>query len=268
MKLETQITIRTKRETASWDFGRRFIDILLEQRDKMRPELIAPYSEDGFRDRIKFEDIESCEPYWAQPYVSRPQGSYIEGHSDFLWRRRKVVKTDGLFAHTSKNIKSQIVPGKIYMTSAWHKTVNWAGLFRDWCEHMKPQIGMAHVLTGPEMFELPKYNLLECTDEEAQFEGGWSDFRLGSFGAALKPEIPNIGWAMFYGDEFAKDVDYEAISATGFPIEKIGNGYLVQVTEDINDVVNDFAIFSKKRAELKSLFRDDLFMIKNEPVIS
>ena len=72
----------------------------------------------------------------------------------------------------------------------------------------------------------------------------------------------------FYGDKFAKEVDEKSIAAAGFPIQKIGNGYLVQVTENINDVVNDFPMFSKRRAELKSLFRDGLFLIKDEPIVN
>ena len=266
MKPKTQITVRTKCETTAWDFGRRLLEILLEQDDKLCPELIATYSEDGFRDKIKFEDVKACEPYWAQILPHRAEGSYFESPSDFLWRRRKVAKTDGIFNHTIKNMRNQIVPGQVFMTSTWHKGIDLGILCRDWCEHMKPQLGMTHVLTESERFELPDVNLLECTDEEARFVGGWIGFRLGSFGAAFKPEIPNIGWAMFYGDEFANDVDYEAISVAGFPIEKIGDGYLVQVTESIHDVVNDFAHFSKKRAELKALFRDDMFLIKDEPI--
>ncbi len=268
MKLRTQITVRTKCETTSWAFGKRFLEILLEQGNKLVPEQIAVGSEGGFRDKIMFGGINACEEYWAKHYTYRSEGNYFEGCEDFLWRRRKAAKTNSLFSHTKKNIKNQIVPAEASLTADWHKVIDWGALFCGWCEHMVPQVAMLHVLAEPEMFELPGYNLLECTDEEAQFERAWNDFRLGTFGAALKPEIPNIGWAMFYGDEFAHEVDEAAISAAGFPIEKIGEGYLVQVTEDINDVVNDFAMFSKKRAELKSLFRDDLFLIKNEPEIA
>lgn len=72
---------------------------------------------------------------------------------------------------------------------------------------------------------------------------------------------------MFFGGDFSKEVDENAVSAAGFLIETIGNGYWVQVTENINDVIHDFAMFSKRRAELKSLFRDDLFIIKDEPEV-
>ncbi|MCY1385108.1 hypothetical protein D9M69_734520 [compost metagenome] len=70
---------------------------------------------------------------------------------------------------------------------------------------------------------------------------------------------------MFYGDEFAQEVNADQIAASGFPIEKVGNGYLVRVTNSIQDVADDFSFFSKRRAELKSLFREGLFLINDEP---
>ncbi|MET0611997.1 MAG: hypothetical protein ABWZ39_12105 [Pseudomonas caspiana] len=58
---------------------------------------------------------------------------------------------------------------------------------------------------------------------------------------------------MFYGDEFAEAVDIDKIGLAGFPIEKIGNGYLVRVTENVQDGLNNFPpIFFKRRAELKA----------------
>lgn len=72
--------------------------------------------------------------------------------------------------------------------------------------------------------------------------------------------MPNIGWATFYGDEFAEEVNVERIAASGFPIEKLNTGYLVRVTENIQDVASDFSLFSTRRAELKSLFRENFFL--------
>ncbi len=76
----------------------------------------------------------------------------------------------------------------------------------------------------------------------------------------MNPVVPDMGWAMVYGDEFAEEVDVERIAASGFPIEKLNNGYLVRVTENIQDVASDFSLFSPRRAELKSLFRADFFL--------
>ncbi len=85
-------------------------------------------------------------------------------------------------------------------------------------------------------------------------------FQIGSFNAALKPDVPNAGWAMFYGNEFAESVDADRITNAGFPIEKIGDGYLVRVTENIQDIVTDFRMFAHRRTELKSLFPEGFFL--------
>ncbi|WZB69753.1 hypothetical protein WJ968_27210 [Achromobacter xylosoxidans] len=85
-------------------------------------------------------------------------------------------------------------------------------------------------------------------------------FQIGSFNAALKPDIPNVGWAMFYGNEFAEKVDAEGIFRAGFPIEKMGDGYLVRVTESIQDVARDFELFAERRIELKGFFPGGFFL--------
>ena len=44
---------------------------------------------------------------------------------------------------------------------------------------------------------------------------------------------------MLYGDKFSHEVDAAKISSAGFPVQKFRGGYLVQVTEEINDVADD-----------------------------
>ena len=269
MKPKLHIAIRTCEETVSWEFGRRFLGVLMDAGDPLRPQRIATFAETNFRNKkTEFIDVDGCEPFWAQTASYRMNDTPHEYIGNFLWRRRKTVKSDGSFSHTTRNMYLNLLPGRVNLDGAWHKAVGWGKLFRDWCVVMPPQIGMLHVVTAPERFELEIRDVTEQTEEEERFIGGWQDFRFGSFGALLKPEIPNIGWAMFYGGQFAGEVDEDAISGAGFPIERIGDGYLVQVTESIHDVVDDFALFSRRRAELKSLFRDGLFTIADEPALS
>lgn len=266
MKPKLQLTIRTREETVSWDFGRRFLRVLMDGGDRLRPQWITTFCETEFRtNKREFVGVDGCEPFWAQTASYHSESGVREFPCDFLWRRRKTVKHDGWVKHTSRSIRNNVLPGTARLYGAWHKAVGWSKLFRDWCVVMRPQIGMLHVLTEPERFKLVARDVSEWTEEEERFFCGWRDFRIGSFGASLKPEIPNVGWAMFYGDEFAVEVDEEAIADAGFPIEKIGEGYLVRVTESIDDVIDDFPLFSARRAELKSLFREGLFTIAEEP---
>ena len=269
MKQNLHITIRTCEETVSWDFGRRFLNVLMNAGDRLRPQWITTFAETNFRNRkTGFIDVDGCERFWARTGSYRMNDAPREFSQDFLWRRRKAVKSDGMFTHTTRSFRNKVIPGRIYMYGNWHRAVDWQRLFRDWCGVMNPQIGMLHVVTAPELFDIEAKNVMEQTEEEERFFGGWNSFRIGSFRAWDEPEIANIGWAMFYGGEFAGEVDEEAIAGAGFPVEKIGGGYLVRVTGNFQDVVDDFPLFSERRAALKSLFRDGLFTIAEEPPLS
>lgn len=148
-----------------------------------------------------------------------------------------------------RNIRNQIIPADIYLNSVFSEKIDWYQLFKVWCEIFPPQLGMLHYFTESEL--LPH-----------QVNGS---FQIGSFNAALKPNVPNIGWAMFYGNEFAEKVDADRIASAGFPIGKMGDGYLVKVTENIREVRNNFPLFSRRRAELKKLFPEGFFLIQDEP---
>lgn len=132
----------------------------------------------------------------------------------------------------------------MHLNSAYSDKIDWYNLFKVWCEIFPPQLGMLHYFTAPEL----QPNMVN------------DSFQIGSFNAALKPDVPNAGWAMFYGNEFAESVDADRITNAGFPIEKIGDGYLVRVTENIQDIVTDFRMFAHRRTELKSLFPEGFFL--------
>ena len=248
MKPCIQIAIRTKVETIGWDVGEKFIDSLDLGGDLLVPEQVS-HNADRFKE--PFMGKAASEGVWASKGSIRANGSLFDFYDDFAWRRKKTIKCTGSVVHTKRNIRGQIVPGDVHLHSACSEKVDWYSLFKVWCGLFPPQLGMLHLFSGPDLSYREQDN----------------SFQIGSFNARLKPEIPNIGWAMFYGDEFAEEVDAERIAASGFPVEKLSNGYLVRVTKDLQDVVSDFPLFSKRRAELKSLFREDLFLIKSEAAI-
>lgn len=248
MKPYIQIAIRTKTETIGWGVGEKLINSLSLNGGLLLPEQVSHNA-----DKITepFLGKAACEDIWASKATMRVNGALSDFYQDFAWRRKKAIKSSGSVVHTSRNIRGQVVPGSVCLTSACSEKVDWCSLFKTWCEIFPPQLGMLHLFTDPELSPSEKHN----------------SFQIGSFNSALKPDVPNIGWAMFYGDEFAQEVDADRIAASGFPIEKLGNGYLVTVTNSIQDVVDDFPLFSKRRAELKSLFREGFFLIKHEPSI-
>lgn len=70
---------------------------------------------------------------------------------------------------------------------------------------------------------------------------------------------------MAFGADHATDFDAARIRAGGFPVDEIDDVTIIRVTDKLSDVVDDFDYFSRRRAELKSLFRPGLFWITEEP---
>lgn len=248
MKSYIQVAIRTKIETTGWGVGEKLIDSLSLNGGLLLPEQVSD-NPDKFTE--SFLEKALCERIWAAKGSSRANGVLSDFYQGFAWRRKKSIKSLGSVVHAFRNARGQRVPGEIAFKAAYSDKVDWYSLFKVWCEIFPPQLAMLHPFTDPEL------NPAERT----------GSFQIGSFNAALKPDIPNVGWGMFYGDEFSQEVNADLIAASGFPVERIGNGYLVRVTNNIQDVVDDFSLFSKRRAELKRLFREGLFLIKEEPSI-
>ncbi|WP_454834558.1 hypothetical protein [Pseudomonas lini] len=248
MKPYIQIAIRTRAETISWGVGEKFIDSLSLGGDLLVPEQVSQNA-DKFIE--PFMGKAASEGVWASKASIRVNGTLSDFYQDFAWRRKKTIKCSGNVVHTARNARGQLVPGAVSFRSACSEKVDWYSLFKAWCGVFPPQLGMLHLFSEPELGSHEKNN----------------SFQIGSFNSALKPDVPNIGWAMFYGDEFAEEVDADRIAASGFPVEKLSNGYLVKVTKNLQEVTSDFPLFSKRRAELKSLFREDFFLIKNETSI-
>ncbi len=236
-----QVSIKTRAETIGWDVGSRFFESLSLNNGVLSPEFV---SKSWGRTTTPFEGKSQAGTLWAEKAEMRSNGGYSEFFLDFVWKRKRAVKSSGYVQHTKRNIRNQIVPGGPYLTSAISEKVDWYQLFKVWCEIFPPQLGMLHYFTKP---ELAPHQVNDS-------------FQIGSFNAALNPNVPNAGWAMFYGNEFAEKVDADRIARAGFPIEKIGDGYLVRVTEEIQEIVRDFPLFAQRRTELKSLFAEGFFV--------
>lgn len=246
MKSFLNISIRTRVETESWKIGEKMLMSLISADARLCPELISKKDEDGSKE---FTGFDSVQPAWASPAVVSDGSRSIVFHQNFEWRRKKEIKSEGYVIHTSKNIKSQIVPGSIWFKSEFIQDFDFYNIFKIWCEIFAPQIAMMHLFTKPEISE----------------KNIRIDFMRGLFGAAMKPQAQDMGWAMFYGDEFSNVVDFDLLKNVGASVEKIKNGYLVLVTDKISDVIENFPKFSSHRAKLKSFFPEDFFIVKREP---
>ena len=243
MKAYIQLSIRTEAATESWAVGEQFIGTLEEHAGLLLPEQIS-HNPDKFTE--SYAGKVAMEKRWAAPCTLRYNGSMSEVAEDFAWRRKTAIKSSGYVSHTRRNIRGQIVPGGVSFTSAYGRNVDFHRLFKQWCHIFPPQIAMLHPFLPIELAGLDRYD----------------SFRLGSFNASLRPDIPEAAWAMFYGPDFYPRIDVERLLAAGFLVEKMGGGILVRITEHIDDVENDFPLFLRRRAALKDLFPADFFLAK------
>lgn len=240
------ITLRTKANTTDFSLGEKFVDSLCQEELKLRPEKIS-HNPDKFSK--PFVASESCREFWASKALIEYDGKSAEFRQDFAWKRKSATKSAGTVSHTLVNDRGNLVPGAIIFRSDLSRAIDWYSLLKTWSSIFPPQLGMLHLFTA-----------VERSSESGRFDSG-------TFGARWNAHILNMGWAMIYGNEFASEVNFDRIDKAGFPIEKLGESYLVRVTEKIHDVIDDFPYFSRRRAELKGLFRDGLFEMKDEPLM-
>ncbi|WP_349971167.1 hypothetical protein [Pseudomonas caspiana] len=242
-----RMSVITKTDTKSWLVGERVISVFSDRHPKLLPESLFQW-ENKVAD---FESTAASEKYWAQTATLEVQGSTMEFPVGLRWKRKKVAKYDAEINHTQRNIKGELIDGSLNVQAQFNNKVDWLDAFRSSCLAMDAHFALLHIFSSCETA-----NLKSGTPESYFFSG-----------ILHRGEIPNIGWAMFYGGALAESVDFKRIANAGFPIEKIGEGYLVRVTEDIEDIVNDFSLFSQRRAELKALFDGGFFLIQHEPLV-
>lgn len=242
------ISIEWSLEIVSTDIGRRFIEALCAE-PRLVPEQLGQAEQ--FTDPFNGTD-DFVDNWWAMDAESWVEGGpKFEFHRGPDWRRRSALASQGDVHHGFLNLKNQRSPSRIWLRARWDPRCDFVRLFRDWLALAPADIGMLHLFTEPELGRA----------------GAQNAFQLGAFGGPMKPGVPNIGWAMAYGSAYVPEVDVASIRAAGFSVDQHNGTTVVRVTERLEDVARDFPHFSRRRTELKSLFRPDLFWMSEEPSV-
>lgn len=275
MQRDLIINVQTLVDIQSWQIGEQFLNSLFSI-EKLRPQKVANFGEVTAKHGQGVEVLEDCQPFWAPEASVRSDGSLSVFFQDFNWRRNKVCKSIGVVDFPTINRNGKKIQGGILFESEFKKEIDWISLFKNWCLIISSRGGILHPAISYDCKKIKKRDANEMTFDEEIEQIAWSRFSTGTFYCefragelnSLVSGLTNLGWASWFGLDLAKEVDEKTIYSAGFPIRKINDGYLIQVTENINDVFIDYKAFSRKRAELKSLFRKDLFLIKEEPIIA
>jgi len=113
-------------------------------------------------------------------------------------------------------------------------------------------------------------NLLDCTFEEEEVQAAaWSRYRTATLHTRFQAGplnskvegLTTLGWATWFSPGLAQHVDEPALRAAGFPVDRIGAGWLLRLSERVEDDARDYVRFASLRAQARALFREDLFLI-------
>lgn len=243
------ISIDTYADTTAEAFGRSFIESLCDEDPRLVPEKLSTTEscKDSF---LGIDDF--LANWWAIPVKTTVDGQSRPDRFDGpFWKRKSSLASRGMVNHGITDLWNHRHTSGLWFECRWAEDVDFNHLFDAWVQLSHPDIAMLHVFT----------------DSELHLEDQKSDrsFKLGVLSGGPQQGLPNIGWAMAYGAEFLPEVDVNRIKAAGFPVDQHDKFVVVRVTEKLSDVLHDFAHFSRRRAELKALFRPDLYWIKDEP---
>lgn len=234
--------VLTANYISDWSFGQRFFELLIDTDTRLTPEKIG-----NSDDLIPYEDISTFRPLWGRRV--RLEGPL--GPADVLrtisWQRDSELKSNGHIRFTDRNKKGDLIFGNIFMSSAYDEATDWLQFFKDVCELTNTAAGFIHIPA-----------------EVEKRENGYSPYYPGVGGSILKKQLPNVAWATFFGPLYADEADFAELAKLGFHVEKLADGYLLLMSDNIMDCFNDFPTFSRRRVELKKHFRPDLFRITEE----
>jgi hypothetical protein len=247
-KLEIKISLRAIEDTTKRSVGLEFAQSLYRDA-RLAPDLVS-WSERGGETKVSSAP-DFASGWWAEPAELRADGVPISArYRGPFWKHRSNPTSRGYVDHGVTNLRGETTPSTIWFEGQWDESINFYDLFRDWVQLFQPEIGMLHLFTPPEQRHVSR-------------EG--DRFRRGSFGGPLNPGVPNVGWAMAYGEACAAEVDVGRLVANGYRIERCGHVVIVRVTDRLADVSENFPLFSRRRATLKTMFPPDFFWVKEEP---
>ena len=239
-----QISIRTKTETTSADFGRKFLSQFIEPDDRLTPEFFDSKIERY--NRTPFTNIDDALSKWCiyQRIVS------AIGECDFnesaKWKRKSTPRYSCNFQHTLTNRYGGIHAGHLDFNAKWNPKVDWLQLFSNLCEASNAYMAMFHHFTPVEVAKPKSY------------------FAMGTMGAGTDPRFEDIPWAMMVGKELTPKIDFDTLKFYNFPVKECGDGHLIFVTDSLLDVSQRFDYFVEYREILRHLLPTDLFIDQEE----
>lgn len=266
MATKLVISIQTFSDVYGWDVG---LDVLSQvfKNDHLRPDRIALNGEVTKKHGEDVTDIEQCAARWGEKTVLNAGSIKHESRASFHWKRSTGSCCYGSMSFPSTNLRGKRVPGYLHLESKFVIGVDWMDIFSRWCLSLAATAGMIHPAIDVERKFFKENEVTgrraSSISEEARirFIDGmvYSEFASGDLNTTVSG-LTDIGAATYLGKKYALDIDLDKLTENGYRGSRLGEGFILKVTEDLSEVGKDFQSFRTQRSRLKGLLPHGLFL--------
>ncbi len=242
-----EIWIVSTVDTSPWPVGEALLTEFCAHDESIRPDRLAhDFSARFTKGGEPFSSVEACEKLWAMQAETLTESKTGEmEHTGFFflpfeWMRKKQLKSEGKISHFGGK---HGVPrsGILRFDSAWSAKVEWFQLFLNWSKTLAPSEAYLH--------------LNRIKKEEAAIP---RRFDLWD-GRRVEPKLNHVGWATYFSSELGSPAEISRMLGDDFPVDDVGPGAIVRVTENIADVQKNFEKFHERREEMIRRLPEDWF---------
>lgn len=268
------IALESVQQTHSWEFGQKALQILYDGDPRLWPDRVG--RDDGeMRKKLPCAKVADLEPLWAAEIGEWP-GIPKESIDDLFFKRYRPLNVFGSFGYTWINQKETLLASSVKLHCKFTMDIDFLSIFKALCLLYKPTQGYLHYI-GPH----DRWNGGEIvlTEEDIQRIGAdlpninprvtemrnWGYFGSGIFGPYWETNTYNLGQVNFFPNAAITDAMAVSLKDEGIEVTSFDEGCLVSLCPSLEDVKNDFPMFSRKRAIAKKIIGQQNFVIKDEP---
>ncbi|NBB81645.1 MAG: hypothetical protein GVY36_19755 [Verrucomicrobia bacterium] len=215
------------------------------------------------RDVKTSEDFASLWREDRQIYTSERRGGTRRTTGGIMgveWARRSAIKNKGKIVHRGVHYSNQAEA--LVLHAEWRERVDWLKLFQQLCLLTRAAHGMMHLFTPEEIAELDPDDRSLYRREGFHGQNAFT-YSIDSYGTRRKlgpgdpnmrvfRQVPDLTWATWLGTNFNEQYDLVSLKSTVANATETKDGFLFTVTDQLGDVLRNFATFQRRRELVKA----------------
>lgn len=198
-----------------------------------------------------------------QFYTAQSRGGKRLGTGTYApveWQRRSAIKSKGRVMLSGRHYANQT--GGLVLRAEWRENVDWPRLFRELCLLTKAAHGMLHLFTATEVAQIDPEHHTGYLREGFHGQRAFT-YSVDAYGTRRAPgpgdpnllsfrQVPELTWATWLGAKFNGHYDLESLKSAVSNIAETDDGLLFTITDQLGDVLRDFATFQRHREFVKT----------------